>query len=210
MTLTDWAFTLSIFSFLVSLAGFVWNVWAKFLYPRAKIRARIALMLIFDGNGTPARRTITLSATNYGPTEITLFGHQAKRRQGFLWFRRNWHLALINPIAHPDSNNPTGWFAPGFPKKLAVGESVTLYFQSGSAKPWVEENDLYFFGFSDTFDRYHWCSKANAKKFRADIVKVFGAVPPVRPHWFKPGQNVAARTWLRLTSPLVRFFQCKP
>lgn len=185
MTTADWALVVSLFSFCVSLAGFVWNVWSKFIYPRAKVRAYIAVMLIIDGDGSPPRRTIQLSATNYGPTDITLESHQAKRRQGFLWFGRNRELALINPIAHPDSTTPTGWFAPGFPKKLAVGESVSVYFSAEAPKRWVEEGNLFFFGFSDTFGRLHWCSHANAKKFRKDIVDGFGAVESKTPNWFE-------------------------
>jgi hypothetical protein len=166
MTTGDWALIVSLFSFLVSLAGFVWNVWSKFIYPRAKVRAYIAVMEMFDGRGGPVSNTIQLTATNYGPTDITLHAQQAKRRQGFLWFRRNRHLAMINPVDHPATNNPVGFFPQGFPKKLAVGESVSVYFSDDSPKHWVEEYDLFHFGFSDTFGRFHWCSRANAKGFR--------------------------------------------
>ena len=181
MTTADWALVLSIFSFSVSLAGFVWNVWSKFIYPRAKVRSHIDIYLIFDGDGGPARKTISLSATNYGPTDIILHSHTAKRRQGLLWFNTNRYLALINPVDHPDTNNVTGFPAPGFPKKLAVGEGVQLYFSAEAPKRWVEKGDLFYFGFSDTFGRYHWCSRANAEKFRKDVVEDFGAVPPVKP-----------------------------
>lgn len=180
MTTADWALVVSLFSFLVSLAGFIWNVWSKFIYPRAKIRSSISVMLIFDGDGSPARNMIQLSAINYGPTEITLHSHRAKRRQGFLWFRRNRKIAMINAIDHPDSKTTIGFFAPGFPKKLAVGESINVYFLAEAPKRWVEENDLFYFGFLDTFGRYHWCSRKNAKKFRKDIIEDFGVVEPKR------------------------------
>lgn len=200
MTTADWALVLSIFSFAVSLAGFVWNVWSKFIYPRAKVRAHIAVMLILDGDGSPPRRTITLTATNYGPTDIQLRGHQAKRRQGFLCFRHNRHLAFINPIDHPDTNRLTGWFAPGFPKKLLVGEGVTVYFAAEAPKGWVEEGDLYYFGFNDTFGRLHWCSRANAKKFREDVIEDFGAVPPKRESVRERARCAAARLWSRFSA----------
>ncbi|MGE4046275.1 MAG: hypothetical protein AB7F35_15570 [Acetobacteraceae bacterium] len=212
MTTADWALILSILSFFVALAGFVWNVWSKFIYPRAKVRAHVAVMLVIDGNGSPARRTIALSATNYGPTDITLRSHQAKRRQGFLWFRRNRHLAFINPIAHPDSEVPTGWFAPGFPKKLAVGEGVTVYFSAGAPKRWVEKADLYYFGFSDTFGRLHWCSRSNARKFRKDVIENFGAAAPKKPSLLKRARTAAAasrtRCFEHLTSACARL-ACK-
>ena len=44
MTTADWALAVSLFSFVVALAGFVWNVWSKFIYPRAKVRAYICLL----------------------------------------------------------------------------------------------------------------------------------------------------------------------
>ncbi len=210
MTTADWALVVSIFSFIVSLGGFVWNVWSKFIYPRAKLRASIGIYLIMDGDGSPARKFIQLSAINYGPTEITLHSHQAKRRQGFLWFRCNQKLALINPISHPDSDQPTGWFAPGFPKKLAVGESVNVYFSREAPKGWIEKSDLYYFGFSDTFGRLHWCSRKNAKKFRANVIEDFGAVPPVKQSWLKQRRDAAARLWLQLTGSLIRRLRRTP
>ena len=185
MTTADWALVISLCSVVISLAGFVWNVWSKFIYPRAKVRSRIAIMLMFDGDGSPGRRSISLSATNYGPTDITLHTHTAKARQGFLWFNRNRILALLNPVDHPDSNRPTGPFAPGFPKKLAVGEGVSVYFAADAPKQWVEKGELFYFGFADTFGRYHWCSRANAKEFRKNVIETFGAVEPTKPGWLE-------------------------
>ena len=193
MTTGDWALVVSLFSFIVSLAGFVWNVWSKFIYPRAKVRATISVMLIFDGDGTPPRKFISLSATNYGPTEITLSSHIAKRRHGFLTAKRNIKYAMLNTISHPDSDEPAGFSAPGFPKKLAVGENVSVYFSAKGPKRWVEESDLYWFGFSDTFGRSHWCSRPNAKKFRADVIEDFDAVPPAAPGWLDKCKTACVR-----------------
>ncbi len=197
MTTADWALTVSIFSFIISVAAFVWNVRSKFIYPRAKVRAYIGIYLIMDGDGSPARKFIQLSATNYGPTEITLHSHQARRQQGFLWFRRNRKLALINPIPHPDSNVTTEWVAPGFPKKLAVGEGVTVYFSREAPRRWIEDGDLYYFGFSDTFGRFHWCSRRNAKKFRADVIEDSFRLPEF-------GQTDRLKRYGRLAAPRCR------
>jgi hypothetical protein len=202
MTTADWALVVSLFSFMVSLAGFVWNIWSKFIYPRAKVRASIAIMLIFDGDGTPPRKFIAMAATNYGPTDITLSGHIAKRRQGFLWFGRNRRFAALNTIAHPDSEEPAGITAPGFPKKLAVGENVSVYLSAQGPKRWVEESDLYWFGFADTFGRNHWCSRANAKKFRADVIEDFGAKEPHRPGWMEVAQKAGLQWWTKVTAKI--------
>lgn len=197
MTTADWALIVSLFSFLVSLAGFVWNVWSKFIYPRAKVRAAISVMLIFDGDGTPPRKFIELSATNYGPTDITLSGHMAKRRYNVFTPKRKVTYAALNTIAHPDSSEAAGFTAPGFPKKLAVGENASVYFIATGPKRWVEESDLYWFGFSDTFGRAHWCSSANAKKFRADVIEDFDITAPVRQKWLDRPRNAwtGFRAW---------------
>ena len=145
-------------------------------------------MLIFDGDGTPPRKFISLSATNYGPTDITLSSHIARRRHEFFTSKRNTKYAMLNTISHPDSNEPAGFSAPGFPKKLAVGENVSVYLSATGPKRWVEESDLYWFGFSDTFGRSHWCSRPNAKKFRSDVIQDFAAVPPATVSWLNKRQ----------------------
>lgn len=38
MTTADWALVISIGSLLISAPGFIWNVWSKFIYPKAKVR----------------------------------------------------------------------------------------------------------------------------------------------------------------------------
>lgn len=67
MTTADWALTISLLSFVVSLGGFVWNVWSKFIHPKPKVRVNFAMSFIFDGYGGPIHKVLSLSARNYGP-----------------------------------------------------------------------------------------------------------------------------------------------
>jgi hypothetical protein len=143
--------------------------------------------------------------------------HAAKERQGFLWFKRNRSLALVNPIDHPDSNRTTGYFSPGFPKKLTVGEAVTVYFAADAPKQWVEEGDLFYFGFTDTFGRYHWCSRSNATKFRKDVIEIFGAVEPIKPGWLERlttgARHLRAKAVVSMAAampPVIRGLRRKP
>ena len=110
MTTADWALVISLCSFAVALAGFVWSIWSKFIYPRANIRPYIAACLIVGGDGSPARKAICLSATNYGPTDITLRTHTAKRRQGFCGSggigTSHWLTLSIIPIP---TDRPDTW-----------------------------------------------------------------------------------------------------
>jgi hypothetical protein len=50
MTTADWALVISILSALLSFAGFVWNVWSKFIYPKPDLRVHFSMMgFIGDG-----------------------------------------------------------------------------------------------------------------------------------------------------------------
>ena len=44
MTVADWALVISICSAAVLLAGFVWNVWSKFIYPKPKVAVSFQFM----------------------------------------------------------------------------------------------------------------------------------------------------------------------
>ena len=43
MTTADWALIISLCSLLLAMAGFVWNVWSKFIYPKPKVRVSIGV-----------------------------------------------------------------------------------------------------------------------------------------------------------------------
>lgn len=163
MTTADWALIISCGSLVISLAGFVWNVWSKFIFPKPRLRVHIGISSFFP-NPDNYPDVISLIATNWGPSEITLHSAIAKKH-GF-WRNK---LALINPLkSQPWSFNrdSDGPFSGGLPKKLSVGESFTSYFPV--AKNWLKE-DLVQFGFSDTFGRKHWCSKRNGKRLMKNL-----------------------------------------
>src|SRR5579862_8738685 len=121
MTVADWALVISICSALVSLAGFIWNVWSTFIYPKAKVRVSFAMSTIFHPN-TPSLNydLVTLSATNMGPGEVTLHSALVRNRRRFF---KSQGYGLLNPLDNPyDLNRTRGPFSGGLPKKLAIGE----------------------------------------------------------------------------------------
>ena len=65
MTTADWALAVSLCSFAVALAGFVWNVWSKFIFPKAKVRSYISIYLIIDGDGSAPLRNPLISIEHY-------------------------------------------------------------------------------------------------------------------------------------------------
>jgi hypothetical protein len=67
-----WALVISICSAAVSLAGFVWNVWSKFIYPKPRVRISFQMMrTVLPGTGI-GEQVLVLSATNMGPVQVTL------------------------------------------------------------------------------------------------------------------------------------------
>jgi len=129
LTTADWALLISICSFAVSLAAFVWNVWSKFIYPKAKVRtlARVVFLVPRSEN---QNNFIDLTATNFGPTEITLHASIARSTPWF-WFlllRPNRKVAFLNPLDNYKATTTSGPFSGGLPKKLAVGEAFSAYF----------------------------------------------------------------------------------
>jgi hypothetical protein len=106
MTLTtaDWALGISLCSFVVSLAGFVWNVWSKFIYPKAKVRASVRVVTIIPRQPNQDD-FIDLRAANFGPSEITLHAAMARATPWYwrLLLRPNRKIGYLNPLhkAHP-------------------------------------------------------------------------------------------------------------
>lgn len=86
MQTADWALVISICSAAISLAGFIWNVWSKFIYPKPRVRVHFSMVTAFypraPRDPDPVR-VLSLSATNMGPAEVTL-------RSALILFKRHW------------------------------------------------------------------------------------------------------------------------
>jgi hypothetical protein len=172
MTTSDWALIISLCSFAVALSSFVWNVWSKFIYPKPKIRVTFQATIIFQpGARDHGHKFFTLSATNYGPGEITIHSAVIRHYKEKWW--KNWRAffnrryrrqyGLLNPLeGFPQRFDHTiGPFSGGLPKKLLVGEAFSSYFPR--QVDWFEGKRVRL-GFSDSFGRNHWCSKQNVRK----------------------------------------------
>jgi hypothetical protein len=177
MTVADWALIISICSAVLSLAGFIWNVWSKFIYPKAKVRVNFSYVTIMS----PSDRSedydlLCLSATNMGPGQVTL--HSALVRRKRKWLRSQGY-GLLNPLAsarHRDLSQ--GPFSGGLPKTVAVGEIFSAYFVPNHTK--LAEDTYDRIGFNDTFGRLHWAPKAQISKVKPSIretIELMGAAP---------------------------------
>ncbi|MCK3777222.1 helix-turn-helix domain-containing protein [Ensifer sesbaniae] len=94
MTTADWALVISLCSFFVSLACFIWNVWSKFIYPKAKVSVHFSVNTIIGGSDD-GFKVISLLATNLGPGNVTLY--LAVDRSRKRWFKKV-QLFILNPL----------------------------------------------------------------------------------------------------------------
>lgn len=168
MTTADWAILISLGSLTIAILSVVWNIWSKFIYPKPQVRTSISVMNLLNEEGT-SPPFISMSATNHGPAEVTLYAAIAKSPRK--WFLLQPRYAILNPMeGFPIAQNHSlGPFSGGLPKKLAIGEQFSVYFPI-TVEWFTGDNNLVRFGFNDTFDRNHWCSKKNAKEFRTRVL----------------------------------------
>lgn len=169
MTTADWALLISCGSALTALAGFIWNVWSKFIYPKPRVQTHIALWQVIEPGVGGGVHAIGMSATNHGPVPVTLKVPVAISKLTRMPFYKSKHGLLIPYDNFPHGETAAGPFGGGLPKKLDVGEAQTSYF-----KPSINwfENGFTRFGFADTFGRTHWASKKACEKLRKDLEKL--------------------------------------
>src|SRR5712675_722184 len=180
----DWALVISICSAIVSLAGFVWNVWSKFIYPKPRVQVSFSFMRVVQGNFS-GEKVLVLSATNMGPVQVTLYYALVTYSR---WARRLSSVGLLNPLHNypAQTTHSIGPFGGGLPKKLDVGEQFSVYLLPDHEM--LAKGDYERIGFSDTFGRSHWaprrriletlpsirdaCEKATAVRFIGSIAQV--------------------------------------
>lgn len=172
MSTADWALVISIFSFLVSLSAFVWNVCSKFIFPKPKVRISFHVVNVIDLDGRDDVQVISLSATNYGPGAVTLRTILARER--YQWWRRYRYSSLMPLHNFPnDLNSVQGPFGGGLPKKLDVGEEFSSFLTLNHS--YLRDEPVVHVGFTDTFDRKHWASRKQVAAVRAAIAQTFPA-----------------------------------
>ena len=164
MTTADWAFVISIISAIVSAAGFVWNVWSKFIYPKS--RAEVSYNYIKIGQGAFLRSltddediatadAICLRITNLGPSDLSLYAASLGRSKWRRWRWKRQATIVLNPIDNFPIRPYTsaGPFSGGVQRKLAAGDHFALYLPANLD---LDRKKNQYIGFQDTFGRNHW------------------------------------------------------
>ncbi|WP_143279758.1 hypothetical protein [Bradyrhizobium diazoefficiens] len=168
MTTADWALVISLISAVISLAGFVWNVWSKFIYPKPALRVHFSMMgFVGDGQGW-RDPFLNLSITNHGPIACTITHAIIVARKQPLGELTH---GLINPtkniaVSLEDTDGPFT----NLPKKIEVGEEFALHFWAGERSFIGEEVERV--GAIDSFGRHHWSKSKQVKKVQKEFFKM--------------------------------------
>jgi hypothetical protein len=177
MTVADWALVISLCSASISLAAFVWNVWSKFIYPKAAVRVGFSYVsVLHPGERSLDYDLLSLSATNMGPGEIKLHNALVRKRRRF--FRSQGHGILNRLLSANHRNQSDGPFSGGLPKIVAVGEVFSVYFVPNHTSLLEDSYDR--IGFSDTFGRLHWAPKSQITKVRPSIREAIQRMGPAQ------------------------------
>lgn len=170
MTTADWAIIISLGSLAVSIAGFVWNIWSKFIYPKPRIRVGMSNVIAIGDGWEQTPPCVSLSVVNHGPGEVTLDNALARPRRRWLGLRRPRIYGMLNPFNNwPYDLSTNGPFSGGLPKTLNVGETFNVHFPR--SRHWYDEANLVRFGFTDSFGRIHWATRSQCKEVRAEILE---------------------------------------
>ncbi len=167
MTTADWALVISLLSFVVSLASFIWNIWSKYIYPKSQIKVRFNMLIIFDAFDN--RKILGLTATNFGPTDNQLTGVICREilPRKFPYLRRNWQYAFLNSFDRPEIPTTPGLRSGGLPRKLVVGDKVDVYLTPLHEA--LRDKKIIDVGFVDIFGRELWAPRGDVRKVRESV-----------------------------------------
>jgi hypothetical protein len=170
MSTGELALLTSGFSLAISIFGFVWSIWQKFIYVRPSVQVAFGIYRIVGGGNTN-KRLCNITVTNMGPGPVIV--HACLMKLPRKWFRQR-QLGHISPIHDdPTSDNPNtiGPFSAGLPAKLEPGEVKAFYFPFAKdaflAKPMTRV------GVDDTYGRLHWCKRGDIRNARLKFAEAF-------------------------------------
>lgn len=168
----DYALIVSICSAGIAIASFVWNVWSKWLYPKARLRLGFCAIVVHYGDGPLDQQPkfLRLAMTNFGPTETTVTVAVLRFVPERFWLRGQ--NAIVNPVSSiltPDI--AAGPITGGLPKKLAVGESFDLFFPHEAE---FARMRMSRFGITDAFGRFHGAPRKQLQATRKELVEEYG------------------------------------
>lgn len=132
MTLTtqDYALAISLFSALLSIAGFAWNVWSKFIFPKPRVRVSFgAREIVGLGEGQRIELWST-DVTNMGPAEVVITSVSVSGREQLFGKR---HYAMLSFVSDWTALLRSTQGDISIERQVAVGGRTGFYFPRADA-----------------------------------------------------------------------------
>lgn len=161
----DYALLISGVSIAISVCGFVWNIWQKFIFVRPEVHVSFNISAIYQG-GKKLKEICSLTATNMGPGPVVIQACVVKfGRPWRAWWRPRIH-GVLNPLLDPmdprAEHLETGPFA-NLPVTLEAGQLRSFYFPFTENCDFMKEPFTHI-GVSDTYQRNNWGPRKHARK----------------------------------------------
>lgn len=148
------ALIVSALSFLLSFAGFIWNVWSKFIFPKPRIEVTLNTSMAIGGEGGQWPDALTVSAINHGPIPVTLRSVDG-RVMKWIW-QKPQHAVLRCYKNWPYSSKAELTHGIGLRVKLDVGDVFSVHIVRDLGFPGLVDT----IGFSDGFGRTHFAKSS--------------------------------------------------
>jgi hypothetical protein len=156
---------LSALAFFVSAFSLGWNIYRDVVMkPTLRVQFGVSQLLNEDGPLGPP--LLTLSATNYGPGQVTCEMASIKRSSILRWLTRR----IVRANVVQDYKHPMCW---KLPHRLNMAEHLQLVF-GYDAKCFIRTLPTHV-GIYDSFGRVHWAPRRQVKEAIARYKKDFGS-----------------------------------
>lgn len=165
-TTSDYAFFISLFSAALALFSLGWNIWSKFIYPKARLRMYGGYYVSGDEKDPTTLRLIVVSVTNHGPTDTTITTLIGRKGRWHSRITRRFDMFIINHWGKPNRHLPSI----DLPVQVKVAEEVKFNFSHDVS--WAKKSDMIQFGVSDVFGKHHWLPKKDQKSIQKSLEKL--------------------------------------
>ena len=156
------------YALVISLVSLGWNVWSKFIYPKPKLNVAVSLGSKLEELGE--LDSVVLECVNCGPTEVVVSGPVLPKPAESRAKASTKYLSITS-MGRDVSGGKALLNGKDWPRKLPVGESVSVAFYVGSLGRCVADHPTGL-GFRDSFERVHKLPKRAFDRVWAQIEKV--------------------------------------
>jgi len=164
-TTADYALIVSLCSAAIALISLGWNVWSKFIYPKARLEVSLGRFVTIAADKADQVAMIILTAVNHGPTDTTINLVVTRSPLWHSFFSRRFAQGIIK---HWGEQQTPSLLPPiELPASVKVGVETKFYFRDDVK--WFDEDKNLQIGLVDVFGRYYWVSKKQMGKLKSDL-----------------------------------------